>query len=61
MLEIDKIQSRFPASAQQILNEYARDLMKSSDKKEIPPNPPIAPDNSKELFDPSIVKSEKAA
>lgn len=60
MLEIDKIQGRFTASAQQILSEYARDLLKPSRRKEVPPNPPISPDPPKELFDISEITEKKA-
>jgi hypothetical protein len=59
MLEIDKIQGRFSASAQQFLKEYARDFLKSDTKKVAPPNPPIAPEPVKDLFDNPIVERKK--
>ena len=51
MLEIDKMQERFPERSGFILREYAQDFSKPDTKKEIPPNPPVAPPLAKELFD----------
>jgi hypothetical protein len=51
MLEIDKMQERFPERSGFILREYAQDFSKPDTKKEIPPNPPVAPLSTQELFD----------
>jgi hypothetical protein len=51
MLEIDKIKERFPERAGDILSEYARDFSQLQPKREIPPNPPFAPEPLKDLFD----------
>jgi hypothetical protein len=53
MLEIDKMQERFPERSGFILREYAQDFSKPDTRKEIPPNPPVAPPSTQELFDAS--------
>ena len=51
MLEIDKMQERCPEGYEFILREYNQAFSKLDTKKEVPPNPPVGPPTTKELFE----------
>ena len=60
MLEIDKLQKRFPGhSVREIVDAYNRDFMNADSKDAAPPNSPFKPEVPEDLFAAKDDKKEK--
>lgn len=58
MLEVDKIRNRFSVAAGQVLRNYTRDIIRSADKRPVPPNPPVTAGRQNNLI---VVRDGKLA